>query len=232
MHLGEPPAPITLTFRHLNYFVPVKGGEKQLLQDVYGYAKPGMLVALMVRGCAGEGGSAAPNLHPRAPAASLVVQGASGAGKSTLLDVLAGRKTEGRTEGSILFNGKPRDTAAFRRVAGYVEQADSHEPTATVRETILFSARTRLPRDTTTAQKEERVDEVIRTLGLTSVQDHRIGAVGAGGVPAEIRKKVTIAVELVIWPAILFLDEPTTGSPAKQRAPGSRPLSPAHRAQA
>ena len=56
------------------------------------------------------------------------------AGKSTLLDVLANKKTGGKIEGEILINGVPRDDATFPRIAGYVEQSDSHYPTMTVRE--------------------------------------------------------------------------------------------------
>ena len=48
--------------------------------------------------------------------------GPSGSGKTTLLDVLAGRKTVGVTEGSILFSGYVPTQAFLRRYAGYVEQ--------------------------------------------------------------------------------------------------------------
>lgn len=77
-----------------NYFVPVKGGQRQLLNEVFGYVKPGSLTALM---------------------------GASGAGKTTLLDVLADRKNVGIVSGDILMNGRKigRD---FQRGCGYAEQ--------------------------------------------------------------------------------------------------------------
>src|SRR5437868_1145742 len=70
------------TWEGLNYTVPVKGGHRQLLNEVYGYVKPGTLTALM---------------------------GASGAGKTTLLDVLAARKTIGVIGGDILINGRQPD---------------------------------------------------------------------------------------------------------------------------
>ena len=87
--------------------------------------------------------------------------GASGAGKTTLLDVLANKKTGGHITGTILFRGKPRD-AMFNRLAGYVEQTDNHEPTATVREAVYFSARLRLPSDVSDEECQRRADQVQR----------------------------------------------------------------------
>jgi ABC-type multidrug transport system ATPase subunit len=153
-------------------------GKRTLLKDVYGYAKPGMMVALM---------------------------GGSGAGKTTLLDVLAGKKTGGDIINDALVNGKPRDKS-FSRIAGYVEQFDSHDELSTIREAIEFSAMLRLPSEMSYEDKIGRVEEVIQTLRLSHVQQLRIG-----GTSPEIRKKVTIAVELVMNPGLLFLDEPTTG---------------------
>ena len=84
-------APQPFTWENLNYHVPVKGGQRQLLTDVYGYVKPGSLTALM---------------------------GASGAGKTTLLDVLASRKTTGVIKGDILMNGRPTGIE-FQRGCAY-----------------------------------------------------------------------------------------------------------------
>jgi ABC-type multidrug transport system ATPase subunit/ABC-type multidrug transport system permease subunit len=163
--------------------IPDKPLKKTLLQDVYGYAKPGMMVALM---------------------------GGSGAGKTTLLDVLAGKKTGGDIINGPLINGKPRDLS-FNRIAGYVEQFDSHDETATVREAITFSAMLRLPSEMTYEMKMAKVDTVIQTLRLGHVQNQQIGNAEKGGISPELRKKVTIGVELVMDPGMLFLDEPTTG---------------------
>lgn len=182
--------PTSLSFFGLTYTVdvPKKGvcagvEQRQLLKHVFGYCKPGMMMALM---------------------------GPSGAGKTTLLDVLANKKTGGRVTGSFLINGKPRD-ASFQLISGYVEQFDSHDETSTVREAIEFSARLRLPPDMDEHEKLERVEAVLDTLGLRPFQHTQIGAADRGGISPELRKKVTIAVELVMNPAILFLDEPTTG---------------------
>lgn len=97
----------------------------QLLQDVSGAFRPGVLTALV---------------------------GVSGAGKTTLMDVLAGRKTGGYIEGSISISGHPKNQETFARVSGYCEQNDIHSPHITVYESVLYSAWLRLPSsvDTTT----------------------------------------------------------------------------------
>ena len=60
----------------------------------------------------------------------------------------------------------------------------------------------------------DHAHQVLKELELTAVAEEKIGNVALGGLSPELRKKVTIAVELVTGPSILFLDEPTTGLPA------------------
>lgn len=88
----------TFSWHHIDYTVPVKGGQLKLLNDIGGIVKPGHLTALM---------------------------GSSGAGKTTLLDVLAQRKTIGKIEGRIYLNGEPLGPD-FERTTGYCEQMDVH----------------------------------------------------------------------------------------------------------
>ena len=83
----------------------------QLLRDVSGAFRPGILTALV---------------------------GVSGAGKTTLMDVLAGRKTSGYIEGSISISGYPKNQATFARVSGYCEQNDIHSPNVTVYESRVL----------------------------------------------------------------------------------------------
>ena len=147
------------------------------------------------------------------PNAMIALMGASGAGKSTLMDVLALKKNFKGQEisGTVLVNGVPQDPITFSRIAGYVEQFDSHDQTSTVREAVVVSARLRLPTSTGEQELSQKVDRVLAALGLTHLQDQRIGSPTEGGVSPEVRKKVTIAVELIMQPSLLFLDEPTTG---------------------
>ncbi|KAF5005927.1 hypothetical protein FDECE_7685 [Fusarium decemcellulare] len=171
------------TWKNLSYTVKTPSGDRTLLDNVQGWVKPGMLGALM---------------------------GASGAGKTTLLDVLAQRKTEGTIRGSIMVDGRPLPVS-FQRSAGYCEQLDVHEPYATVREALEFSALLRQSRDTPREEKLKYVDTIIDLLELHDLADTLIGEVGAG-LSVEQRKRVTIGVELVSKPSILiFLDEPTSG---------------------
>jgi ABC-type glutathione transport system ATPase component len=137
----------TFTFKDISYFVHHQGAEKQLLRQVSGFVKPGQLVALM---------------------------GSSGAGKTTLMDALAQRKDEGRIEGSIMVNGRPQGIS-FQRTTGYCEQNDVHEPTATVWESLVFSARLRQRRDIPDADKLEYVRSIIELLELTPLQHALVG---------------------------------------------------------
>jgi ATP-binding cassette subfamily G (WHITE) protein 2 (SNQ2) len=171
------------TWKNLTYTVKTPDGDRVLLDNVQGYVKPGMLGALM---------------------------GSSGAGKTTLLDVLAQRKTQGTINGSVFVDGRPIPVS-FQRSAGYVEQLDVHEPLATVREALEFSALLRQSRDTPDAEKLTYVDTIIDLLELNALEHTLIGSPGSG-LSIEQRKRLTIAVELVAKPSILiFLDEPTSG---------------------
>ncbi|QRV86840.1 ABC-2 type transporter [Ceratobasidium sp. AG-Ba] len=171
------------TWENLDYTVPVPGGQRQLLNKVFGYVKPGTLTALM---------------------------GASGAGKTTLLDVLAGRKTIGVIHGDVLIGGE-HTGVAFQRGTAYCEQLDVHEPTATVREALRFSAYLRQPYEISKEEKDNYVEEVIQLLEMEDIADAMIGQPGVG-LGVEARKRVTIGVELAAKPQLLlFLDEPTSG---------------------
>ena len=99
----------------------------QLLRDVSGAFRPGILTALV---------------------------GVSGAGKTTLMDVLAGRKTGGYIEGSISISGYPKNQKTFARVSGYCEQNDIHSPYVTVYESLLYSAWLRLSSDVDTQTRK------------------------------------------------------------------------------
>ncbi|KAI4301667.1 hypothetical protein L6164_034920 [Bauhinia variegata] len=195
-----PFTPLTVVFEDLQYYVdtPVEMRERgftqnklQLLSDITGALKPSVLTALM---------------------------GVSGAGKTTLLDVLAGRKTTGYIEGEIKIGGYAKVQETFARVSGYCEQSDIHSPQITVEESITFSAWLRLDAQIDSKTKAKFVDQVLETIELDGIKDALVGIPGVNGLSTEQRKRLTIAVELVSNPSIIFMDEPTTGLDARAAA--------------
>ena len=171
------------TFQNINYEIPTKDGPRQLLQDVQGFVRPGKLTALM---------------------------GASGAGKTTLLNTLAQRINFGVVTGDFLVDGRPLPKS-FQRATGFAEQQDVHEPTATVREALRFSALLRQPKETPVQEKYDYCETIIDLLEMRDIAGAAIGQIG-NGLNQEQRKRLTIGVELASKPQLLmFLDEPTSG---------------------
>jgi ATP-binding cassette subfamily G (WHITE) protein 2 len=129
-----------------------------------------------------------------------------------LLDILADRKERRNCEGRVLVNGRPRPTSSiYRYMVGYVVQDDMFSGTLTVRENLLFSANLRLPQSVTPEERLERVDKIIEQLSLRECANTRMGTESKRGVSGGERKRTCIAMEMVLSPIILFLDEPTTG---------------------
>ncbi|KAK4428052.1 Pleiotropic drug resistance protein 1 [Sesamum alatum] len=162
-----------------------------LLKGVSGAFRPGVLTALM---------------------------GVSGAGKTTLMDVLAGRKTSGYIEGNITISGYPKKQETFARISGYCEQNDIHSPCLTVYESLLFSAWLRLPPEVDSQTRKAFVENVMELVELTPLRGGLVGLPGINGLSTEQRKRLTIAVELVANPSIIFMDEPTSGLDARAAA--------------
>ncbi|KAF1863633.1 hypothetical protein Lal_00030702 [Lupinus albus] len=192
--------PLTMTFHNVNYFVDMpkeisKQGipetRLQLLSNVSGVFSPGVLTALV---------------------------GSSGAGKTTLMDVLAGRKTGGYIEGDIKISGYPKEQRTFARISGYVEQNDIHSPQVTIEESLWFSASLRLPKEVSVEKRREFVEGVMKLVELDSLRNALVGMPGSSGLSTEQRKRLTIAVELVANPSIIFMDEPTSGLDARAAA--------------
>lgn len=192
--------PLSMSFRDINYYVDVPVEMKQegvvedklqLLINVTGAFRPGVLTALV---------------------------GVSGAGKTTLMDVLAGRKTGGLIEGDIHISGYPKNQETFARISGYCEQNDIHSPCLTVHESLVFSAWLRLPLDVDPETQKAFVEEVMELVELTPLSGALVGLPGVDGLSTEQRKRLTIAVELVANPSIIFMDEPTSGLDARSAA--------------
>ncbi|MEW2556687.1 FHA domain-containing protein [Streptomyces zhihengii] len=136
----------------------------------------------------------------------LAVVGPSGAGKSTLLNALTGLRPA--DEGTVLYDGRDlyRDYAELRQRIGLVPQDDILHAQLTVRRALGYAAELRFPQDTAREERRERVAEVIRELGLEQRADQPIHSLSGGQ-----RKRVSVALELLTKPSLLFLDEPTSG---------------------
>jgi len=188
---------LNLTFSRLDWTVRVKNPstdkaavkaqplvDKKVLNDVSGLFRAGRFTAVM---------------------------GSSGAGKTTLLNVVAGYGSGGVIDGSVLLNGVPVSGGKMRDLSGYVHQHDIILPTMTVREAVTLAAFLRLPRSMADSEKHARVEEVMRWLGLVKIANNQIGSPEKKGISGGERRRVSVAMELVRNPGILFLDEPTSG---------------------
>ncbi|CAA7407935.1 unnamed protein product [Spirodela intermedia] len=195
-----PFVPLSMEFDNIRYSVDMPAEMKaegivedrlELLKGVSGSFRPGVLTALM---------------------------GVSGAGKTTLMDVLSGRKTGGYIEGSITISGYPKKQETFARISGYCEQNDIHSPHVTVYEALLYSAWLRLPAEVDSNTRKMFCEEVMELVELTQLRGALVGLPGVNGLSTEQRKRLTIAVELVANPSIIFMDEPTSGLDARAAA--------------
>ncbi|XP_027917603.1 ABC transporter G family member 11-like [Vigna unguiculata] len=174
---------ITVTWENL--WVTVSSGKKKkpILQGLTGYASPGRILAIM---------------------------GPSGCGKSTLLDGLAGRlSSQMKHTGKILINGQ-KQTLAYG-TSGYVTQEDAMLSTLTAGETLYYSAELQFPDSMSTAEKKEQADITLREMGLQGAINTRVGGWGSKGLSGGQKRRLSICIEILTRPRLLFLDEPTSG---------------------
>ena len=140
------------------------------------------------------------------PGEMCALMGASGAGKSTLLDVIGQRKNTGVITGEITYNGST-ELKSF----AYVMQDNVHMGILSVRESISYAAELRLKETMSAEKKAKRVQKIIDMLGLTKVSESPLGTPEVRGISGGQLKRVSIGVEIVNMPNLMFLDEPTTG---------------------
>ncbi|XP_057475747.1 ABC transporter G family member 6-like [Actinidia eriantha] len=200
------PLPFVLSFRELTYSVKVNrkmsllkrraaaatanGGEtngtktKVLLNGISGEARDGEIIAVL---------------------------GASGSGKSTLIDALANRIARGSLKGTVTLNGEALESGLQKVISAYVMQDDLLFPMLTVEETLMFAAEFRLPRTLSKSKKKARVQALIDQLGIRNAAKTVIGDEGHRGVSGGERRRVSIGIDIIHDPIILFLDEPTSG---------------------
>ncbi|MEU8441528.1 FHA domain-containing protein [Streptomyces microflavus] len=141
------------------------------------------------------------------PEKSLVaVIGPSGSGKSTLLKALTGYRPA--NEGDVLYDNRNlyKQFAELRQRIGLVPQDDILHKELTVTKALKYAARLRFPADTTEAERQARITEVLAELKLDIHKDKKITSLSGGQ-----RKRVSVALELLTKPSLIFLDEPTSG---------------------
>ncbi|MET7905800.1 FHA domain-containing protein [Streptomyces sp. NPDC005336] len=141
------------------------------------------------------------------PEKSLVaVIGPSGSGKSTLLKALTGYRPA--NQGDVLYDNRNlyKQFAELRQRIGLVPQDDILHKELTVQKALRYAAKLRFPGDTAEAEREARIDEVLGELKLDIHRDKKVTALSGGQ-----RKRVSVALELLTKPSLIFLDEPTSG---------------------
>ncbi|PWY76774.1 ABC multidrug transporter [Aspergillus eucalypticola CBS 122712] len=171
-----------LSWRDVVCEIQTSSGNHRILDQVTGRAKPGTITALMSHNS---------------------VQ------KAELLKVLAQRSTTGTVSGDILFNNCLLGSN-FQRKIGYVQQQDIHLETATVRETLRFSAVLRQPHSVSKEDKHTYVEQIIKALEMEDYADSVVGVVGEG-LNVKQRRLLSLGVELAAKPEILFVEEPVSG---------------------
>jgi ABC-type multidrug transport system ATPase subunit len=179
---------VSLRWDRLSCRLERKGCQRHLLQDVCGAAQAGRMLAIM---------------------------GPSGSGKTTLLNSLSGQLTQSkglRLEGRVHVNGNPANGEGLLKLKkAFVRQEDIFYTQMTVRETLLFHAKLRLPKGMSKSDKAQKVEAILSTLSLQKCADTLVGGEKVRGISGGERKRLNIGCELIASPSLIFLDEPTTG---------------------
>jgi ABC-type multidrug transport system ATPase subunit len=171
---------LRLEAHHLEKVVPLGGGQtRKILDDVNLVIYPGEFVSLL---------------------------GPSGSGKSTLMDCLNGRRRA--TTGRVLANGEDfyLHFDNFRQLLGYVPQKDIVHTQLTVYRALYYTACLRLPPDTDPAERQARIEEVLREMELSPHRNTLVGNLSGGQI-----KRVSLGAELLAQPCLLYIDEATSG---------------------
>ena len=184
--------PINLVFQNLFYTVEdkveskiqKKEVKKIILNNLTGYFCHGRLTAIM---------------------------GPSGAGKTSLMEIISGQSKSGIVTGNLFLNGNLSDINAIKKRAGFVFQDDVILNTMTVKEALYMSALLRLPENISNEEKMNRVNEMISILHLENCKDTIVGDSLTKGISGGERKRLSVGMEMIINPSIIFLDEPTSG---------------------
>lgn len=175
--------PTVFEWKHLNYVL--KKNKKQVLFDAFGTVKKGEITALI---------------------------GSSGAGKSTLLNVLAHKThaSTGKVTGMICFEGKQIPYAGeLKKYSSYLRQEDIFHVNLTPREVLTFSLN--MTSNEPAAVKAKKIKDTLQQLNLEKCADSRIGNFESKGISGGEKRRLSMAMEFINDPSIVFLDEPTSG---------------------
>ncbi|VTS07816.1 ATP-binding cassette domain-containing protein [Tuwongella immobilis] len=178
---------IRLEARNLEKVVRTPSGQpKTLLADINLVVEPGEFISLL---------------------------GPSGSGKSTLMDCLNGRRQP--TNGAVLANGEDfyDHLIGLSQSIGYVPQKDIIHTQLTVERALYYTALLRLPRDTSPAEIDQRLDQVIRQMELEPHRATLVSQLSGGQI-----KRVSLGAELIAEPSLLYIDEATSGLDAGTEA--------------
>lgn len=177
---------VTISFVNLSYMIEKKKVKRTILDNLSGYFLSEKMTAVM---------------------------GSSGSGKTSLLNAICGNTTNGGfLKGDVLVNYQSvRERNVPKNLWAFVFQEDVILDTMTVKEAITMSAVLRLPGDMPKETKQEHVDNVIELLDLKKCEDTIVGNPSKRGISGGERKRLAIAMEMIVNPPVIFLDEPTSG---------------------
>ncbi|KAG9440059.1 hypothetical protein H6P81_020224 [Aristolochia fimbriata] len=196
---GSADRPVTLKFVQVKYLIKPKKTKKGFFSPCPASPTDVITERLILKGISGV-------IYP---GEMLAMLGPSGSGKTTLLTALGGR-LGGHLSGTITYNDKPFSKSMTRNT-GFVTQDDDMYPHFTVTETLVYTARLRLPKTISREEKTQHAMSVISLMGLNHCKESIIGGGLIRGVSGGERKRVSIGQEMLINPSLLFLDEPTSG---------------------
>ncbi|KAL3930796.1 MAG: hypothetical protein SGPRY_001386, partial [Prymnesium sp.] len=193
------PEKLSLSFDRISYWAPAawtlsrrgQQAPRQLLRDVSGVFRSGAVTAIM---------------------------GPSGSGKTTLLNLLSGRAKSGSFSGERSLNGAAFERGLYERkmrMQGYVLQEDAFFESLTVLEQALFACALKMPHSLPIEQRFECVTSMLVEMELVAIAHNKVGGTTFKGISGGQRRRLSVAMELLGEPSILFLDEPTSGLDGK-----------------